>query len=94
MLLKRQWFARTWVVQEVVLAREGVLMCGARAEVGWEEFFEGLVACEAAALGGGGGGGGYGGGLLLRAGPAFRARAGAVRKAAEPGTGVRAYWSF
>ncbi|KAK3897311.1 hypothetical protein C8A05DRAFT_48025 [Staphylotrichum tortipilum] len=47
-LLRRPWFERAWIVQEVVLASRLALMCGTRDEVGWEEFFEGLVACAQA----------------------------------------------
>lgn len=57
-LLRRPWFERAWVVQEVVLASRVVLMCGTRDEVGWEEFFEGLVACERVLDRGASGGGG------------------------------------
>ncbi|KLU86253.1 hypothetical protein MAPG_05269 [Magnaporthiopsis poae ATCC 64411] len=88
LLLKRPWFARTWIVQEVVLAREMVLMCGAKAEVGWEEFFEGLVVCEAALGGGRGRGGAYGGGLLLHAGPAFALGLARDRRQRSRGTGA------
>ena len=42
-LLRRAWFARVWVIQEVALASEAVVVCGAD-KVGWDDFW--LVARE------------------------------------------------
>ena len=39
----RSWFRRAWVTQEVVLARELTVICGADRVV-WEELFDGLTA--------------------------------------------------
>ena len=36
-LLNRKWWHRAWIVQEVVLARKAVIMCGPD-EVPWESF--------------------------------------------------------
>ncbi|KAK6839383.1 hypothetical protein PG987_005249 [Apiospora arundinis] len=36
-LLEREWFKRVWVRQEVFLARQAVVFCGA-SELGWDEF--------------------------------------------------------
>jgi hypothetical protein len=35
-LFQRSWFERTWVLQEVVLAKEAFVMCG-RQEIDWED---------------------------------------------------------
>jgi hypothetical protein len=37
MLMKRPWFSRRWVVQEIALAERGILYCG-RDQIAWQEF--------------------------------------------------------
>ena len=37
MLMKRPWFSRRWVVQEIALAESGILYCG-RDQIAWQEF--------------------------------------------------------
>lgn len=36
-LMKRPWFSRRWVVQEIALANRGTLHCG-RDNIGWQDF--------------------------------------------------------
>ncbi|KAI0015112.1 heterokaryon incompatibility protein-domain-containing protein [Xylariomycetidae sp. FL0641] len=36
-LLERHWWTRVWVIQELVLAREAVILCG-QYELGWDAF--------------------------------------------------------
>ncbi|KAI3322975.1 hypothetical protein HD806DRAFT_94651 [Xylariaceae sp. AK1471] len=45
-LVRRPWFERAWIVQELVLPSKVILMCGHRSEVDWDHFFEGLIICE------------------------------------------------
>ncbi|CAH0045816.1 unnamed protein product [Clonostachys solani] len=42
--LRRPWFQRCWVVQELCLAKEVVAMCGPRA-MPWDIFFAGYYLC-------------------------------------------------
>ncbi|TGJ84216.1 hypothetical protein E0Z10_g4584 [Xylaria hypoxylon] len=44
-LLRRPWFARVWITQELVLPRKVVLLCG-ESELDWDQFFEALTICE------------------------------------------------
>ena len=44
-LLRRPWFTRVWITQELVLPRKVVLLCG-QSELDWDQFFEALVICE------------------------------------------------
>ncbi|KAI0869992.1 hypothetical protein GGS24DRAFT_129333 [Hypoxylon argillaceum] len=44
-LLRRPWFARVWITQELVLPRKVVLLCG-QSELDWDQFFEALSICE------------------------------------------------
>jgi hypothetical protein len=41
-LMRREWFTRRWIVQEVALARQAVLICGYR-QVSWESFSEAVT---------------------------------------------------
>ncbi|KAI0865920.1 hypothetical protein F4860DRAFT_458200 [Xylaria cubensis] len=43
--LQRPWFTRTWIIQELVLARKVSIMCG-NSEIGWDEFIRGIAECE------------------------------------------------
>ena len=45
LLLKRQWFRRSWIVQELVLAENVMIICG-RWTLNWEDFFEALKICR------------------------------------------------
>ncbi|KAH7321322.1 heterokaryon incompatibility protein-domain-containing protein [Stachybotrys elegans] len=38
MMLQRPWFLRTWIIQEVALARSAVVLCG-RHESSWDDFY-------------------------------------------------------
>ncbi|KAF7504840.1 hypothetical protein GJ744_001638 [Endocarpon pusillum] len=42
-LFNREWFQRLWVFQEIVLARKGQVLCGAKA-VTWESFADATIA--------------------------------------------------
>ena len=48
-LLKRPWFYRTWVIQEIALSRRAVIMCGEDAtawrhtDMGWKDDFSGAA---------------------------------------------------
>ncbi|KAI0536538.1 hypothetical protein GGR58DRAFT_514502 [Xylaria digitata] len=44
-LLRRPWFTRVWITQELVLPRRVVLLCG-ELELDWDQFFEALTICE------------------------------------------------
>ncbi|KAI0865764.1 hypothetical protein F4860DRAFT_264802 [Xylaria cubensis] len=44
-LLRRPWFARVWITQELVLPRKVILKCG-QSELDWDQFFEALTICE------------------------------------------------
>ncbi|KAI3321654.1 hypothetical protein HD806DRAFT_545850 [Xylariaceae sp. AK1471] len=44
-LLRRPWFRRVWITQELVLPPKVVLLCG-RSELDWDQFFEALTICE------------------------------------------------
>ncbi|KAI0546337.1 hypothetical protein F4679DRAFT_416227 [Xylaria curta] len=44
-LLRRPWFARVWITQELVLPRRVILKCG-QSELDWDQFFEALTICE------------------------------------------------
>ncbi|KAK8099024.1 uncharacterized protein PG998_012265 [Apiospora kogelbergensis] len=50
-LLGREWFKRVWVRQEVFLARQAVVLCGA-SEVGWDDFKNAAMAlaCKLSSL--------------------------------------------
>ncbi|RSL52620.1 hypothetical protein CEP51_015025 [Fusarium floridanum] len=43
-LLERRWFRRVWVAQELVLAREAIVVCGAR-QMTWDTFHAAVDAC-------------------------------------------------
>ncbi|RSM05119.1 hypothetical protein CDV31_009753 [Fusarium ambrosium] len=43
-LLERKWFRRVWVAQELVLAREAIVVCGAR-QMTWDRFHAAVEAC-------------------------------------------------
>lgn len=45
-LMKRQWFGRRWVVQEIALARRATLYCG-DAHVTWSDFSDAISLFEA-----------------------------------------------
>jgi len=45
LLVKRPWFQRAWIVQELVLASKVLIVCG-RSELDWDHFFEALTICE------------------------------------------------
>ncbi|KAF2104442.1 HET-domain-containing protein [Rhizodiscina lignyota] len=36
-LMKREWFSRRWVVQEIALAKDAVILCGSQ-RINWEDF--------------------------------------------------------
>src|ERR1700761_7481194 len=36
-LMKREWFSRRWVVQEIALARDAVILCGGH-RINWVDF--------------------------------------------------------
>jgi len=42
-ILKRQWFDRAWIAQELVLSSSVILMCGPQLEIKWDKFFKALV---------------------------------------------------
>ncbi|KAJ2992535.1 hypothetical protein NUW58_g2132 [Xylaria curta] len=44
-LLRRPWFARVWITQELVLPPKVVLKCG-QSELDWDQFFGALTVCE------------------------------------------------
>lgn len=44
-ILKRAWFRRVWIVQELVLPSNVVIACG-RTEIGWDDFFDALALCQ------------------------------------------------
>ncbi|RWA08173.1 hypothetical protein EKO27_g6931 [Xylaria grammica] len=43
--LKRPWFTRAWIIQELVLGHKVSIMCG-KSEIGWDEFIRGISECE------------------------------------------------
>ncbi|KAL2674359.1 hypothetical protein Neosp_012810 [[Neocosmospora] mangrovei] len=43
-LLERKWFRRVWVAQELVLAREAIVVCGA-LQMPWDRFHGAVEAC-------------------------------------------------
>ncbi|RMJ04897.1 hypothetical protein CDV36_014432 [Fusarium kuroshium] len=43
-LLERKWFRRVWVAQELVLAREAIVVCGAR-QMTWDTFHAAVKEC-------------------------------------------------
>ena len=45
-LLSRAWFTRVWIVQEVVWAADGIILCG-NSTITWERFFQALRTIEA-----------------------------------------------
>ncbi|KAF5638772.1 het domain protein [Fusarium tjaetaba] len=45
-LLQRQWFIRTWIIQELVFASKPFLMHGS-SRIEWNIFIEGVLECEA-----------------------------------------------
>ncbi|KAG5768745.1 hypothetical protein H9Q72_003817 [Fusarium xylarioides] len=45
-LLQRQWFIRTWIIQELVFASKPFLMHGS-SRIEWNNFIEGVLECEA-----------------------------------------------
>ncbi|KXX75800.1 Heterokaryon incompatibility protein 6, OR allele [Madurella mycetomatis] len=45
-LLKRQWFSRLWIIQETILSRRLVLLCG-KQQVLWDEFVSAVRNIEA-----------------------------------------------
>lgn len=45
-LMKRQWFSRRWVVQEIALAKRATLYCG-KAKVDWSDFAVAVSLFEA-----------------------------------------------
>ncbi|KAI1753328.1 hypothetical protein F4782DRAFT_90937 [Xylaria castorea] len=44
-LLRRPWFARVWITQELVLPPKVILKCG-QSELDWDQFFGALTICE------------------------------------------------
>ncbi|OCK75857.1 HET-domain-containing protein [Lepidopterella palustris CBS 459.81] len=36
-LMRRPWFSRRWVIQEIAMAKEGIMQCGAHS-IRWEDF--------------------------------------------------------
>ncbi|KAL4723487.1 hypothetical protein ACLX1H_009122 [Fusarium chlamydosporum] len=44
-LLDRPWFKRAWIVQELVLSRNVLLICG-QSQIDWNDFFDALQLCE------------------------------------------------
>ena len=46
-LMKRKWFSRRWVIQEIALAKEATLYCGG-AYAEWEDFAVAVTLFEAA----------------------------------------------
>ena len=48
-LMKRKWFNRRWVIQEIALAREATLYCGG-ADVKWSDFAVAVSLFEAAEI--------------------------------------------
>lgn len=44
-LLARSWFTRIWIVQELVLGSNVMMLCG-KDEISWDDFFESLKKCE------------------------------------------------
>lgn len=42
-ILKRPWFDRAWIAQELVLSSSVILMCGPQLEIKWDKFFKALV---------------------------------------------------
>lgn len=45
-LLKRQWFSRLWIIQETILSRHLILLCG-KQQVLWAEFVSAIRNIEA-----------------------------------------------
>ncbi|KAL8354070.1 hypothetical protein RB601_003763 [Gaeumannomyces tritici] len=45
-LVRRPWFRRAWVTQELVLSSKVVLRCGRRSAMDWDAFFGALEVCE------------------------------------------------
>ena len=43
-ILKREWFRRVWIVQELVLPSNVIVACG-RMEMNWDDFFDALALC-------------------------------------------------
>ncbi|KAE8378080.1 heterokaryon incompatibility protein-domain-containing protein [Aspergillus bertholletiae] len=43
-LLQRKWFRRIWVVQEIVLARDIIVVCGGQ-RIKWDEFCDVVSSC-------------------------------------------------
>jgi hypothetical protein len=44
-LLRRPWFERVWVVQEVAVARHAIVLCG-KHEIKWSNFIKGIRSYE------------------------------------------------
>ncbi|KAK0646815.1 heterokaryon incompatibility protein-domain-containing protein [Cercophora newfieldiana] len=42
-ILKRPWFQRAWIAQELVLSSTATMLCGKRLEVEWDRFFQALT---------------------------------------------------
>ncbi|KAH8820671.1 heterokaryon incompatibility protein-domain-containing protein [Xylogone sp. PMI_703] len=47
LLLSRDWFRRSWIVQELILASNVIVVCG-KWTLDWEEFFEAVKICREA----------------------------------------------
>ncbi|KAK4447101.1 hypothetical protein QBC34DRAFT_382624 [Podospora aff. communis PSN243] len=45
-ILKRPWFGRAWIAQELVLSSKTTLMSGKQLEMEWDTLFEALLLCE------------------------------------------------
>ncbi|KAI0469204.1 heterokaryon incompatibility protein-domain-containing protein [Xylaria cf. heliscus] len=44
-LLSRSWFTRVWIVQELVLGSDVLVLCGGD-EISWDDLFESIKECE------------------------------------------------
>ncbi|KAI1391136.1 HET-domain-containing protein [Hypoxylon trugodes] len=40
-LMNRSWFSRRWIVQEIAIAKEAILLCGAE-RIGWKDFADAI----------------------------------------------------
>ena len=45
LLLRRDWFRRSWIVQELILASNVMILCG-RWTLNWDDFFEAVKICR------------------------------------------------
>lgn len=45
-LFQRPWFMRSWIIQEVILARDLIVHCGSD-HIRWEDLYEAVKSCQA-----------------------------------------------